>query len=110
VYSWAGLPDASRAANIDAMTFAGGVGTCQHQGATYPCPTTTAAAAGATARAVATSTVVIPMRAYRAAPDGPAPPAQATEHSGTTPTTVRGPMMVASRERRSGRTLRVLAR
>lgn len=105
VYSWFGLPDASWAANINALTFAGGVGTCQYQGTTYPCPTTTVAAAGTSARAVADSTLMIPMRAYRVAPEGPAPPAQATEHSGSTSTTVRGPMVVAFRDRRSRRTL-----
>ena len=104
-YEWTGAADASYAANIFALAIAGGVGTCQYEGATFPCPTTTVGASGVMAREAPGGTVAIPIRAYRVAVDGPAPPAQASEHGGVAAAPARGPMVVAFRDRRSGRTL-----
>ncbi len=103
-YGWAGSNDGV-AAYIWALAIAGGVGTCQYEGTTFPCPTTTVGASGVTTREAADGTVAIPIRAYQAGVNGPAPPAQASEHGGVAAAPVRGPMVVAFRDRRSGRTL-----
>ena len=102
-YAWGnGGPASSAIAYVQGMTIAGGVGTCQYQGASFPCPTTTVAAAGTTVRAGSDGRLAIPLRALRVRPEA-APGA-------TSPTPASGPMVVTMRERASaGRPARTLA-
>jgi len=88
-YGWLGAPDASTAAYVGGLALAGGVGTCQYEGASFPCPTTTVAAAGTTAWATGSGKVSIPLRAVVVRPGA------------SSSAIARGPMVVTIRERSS---------
>lgn len=109
---WFGAPDASYAAYVQAMTIAGGMGTCEgsDNGSTYsyPCPATSVAAAGTTATASSSGSVAIPVTAYVVGGTGAGTTSQASMQVGTG--RVTGPMTVTVRDRRRvGRSVRTYA-
>ncbi len=111
-FGWTGAPDASYAAYVQAMTIAGGMGTCEgsDNGSTYsyPCPATSVAAAGTTATASSSGSVAIPVTAYVVGGTGAGATSKASMQVGTG--RVTGPMTVTVRDRRRvGRSVRTYA-
>lgn len=109
---WFGAPDASYAAYVQAMTIAGGMGTCEgsDNGSTYsyPCPATSVAAAGTTATASSNGSVAIPVTAYVVGGTGAGATSKASMQVSTG--RVTGPMTVTVRDRRrAGRSVRTYA-
>ena len=109
---WFGAPDASYAAYVQAMTIAGGVGTCEgsDNGSTfsYTCPVTSVAAAGTTATASSSGSVAIPVTAYVVGGTGAGATSKASMQVSTG--RVTGPMTVTVRDRRrAGRSVRTYA-
>ena len=111
-YGWTGAPNASYAAYVQALTIAGGLGTCQgaDNGGTYnyPCPATSVAAAGTTATASSSGSVVIPLTADVVGGTGPGATSRASMQVDARQVT--GPMTVTVRDRRrAGRSARTYA-